>query len=316
LLAFSRKQILEMSPVIVDSLVNNLAKILRRLVMENIIIEFKLQAQHQRVMADPTQLEQVLMNLVVNARDAMPHGGCITIATSLAELNAQSSGQLGNLPPGEYVRLTIQDTGSGIPPVIRSKVFEPFFTTKERGKGTGLGLATVFGIISQHNGGIICRSAVGVGSVFNIYLPIVTHQMAGNDSADAGELLRGSETILLVEDDSLSSPILQQALISVGYKVLLASNGTEAMQLLESHGEGIDLLLADVVLPDLDGPELAVQIRKKEPGIKLLFISGYSNERVASHDILKPGVNFFSKPISLIKLSKIIRKVLDDHICK
>lgn len=312
LLAFSRKQILEIRPVDIDALIENLAKMLKRLISESIELLFRLQAKQQVVMADPTQIEQVIMNLVVNARDAMPEGGQLSLETVVEDISQQQGLHLDNLLPGKYLRLTVRDTGNGIPREIRARIFEPFFTTKEKGKGTGLGLATVFGIVAQHNGRIFCESELGAGSSFQVFLPVVSASHRRTGEKPLISLSHGSETILLVEDDPLSGSMLCQALTIMGYRVLLAETGDAALKIINSRGERIDLLITDVVLPGLSGPDLANQVRENSPASKVLFISGYSDERIVRQGVLKPGINFLSKPISLQKLSSMIREILDN----
>ncbi len=312
LLAFSRKQILEIRPVDIDSLIHNLAKMLNRLISEDIEVLFRLQAKSHAVMADPIQIEQVIMNLVVNGRDAMSQGGQLTLKTAVEDIAEDQGMRMDNLLPGKYVRITIRDTGCGIPPELQTRIFEPFFTTKEKGKGTGLGLATVFGIIAQHNGRILCESEMGKGTSFHVFLPVAARTSGSRpEKKESLALNHGSETILLVEDDPLARSLLHQALATMGYRVLVAETGDAAMEIITSGTEHIDLLVTDVILPGLSGPDLADLIRENSSESKVLFISGYSDDRIAQHGILRPGINFLSKPIPLKKLSLKVREILD-----
>ena len=312
LLAFSRKPVLEVVPVNLDSLTENLGKMLRRLLDEEIVLDCQLDSGGGVISADPVQIEQVIMNLVVNARDAMPTGGRITIRTTPICLDEKQAGLLPGLSSGHYLQLTVTDTGLGIKPEDRPRLFQPFFTTKGIGKGTGLGLATVFSIVTQHKGYVDFESEVGTGTIFRVFFPIdrpPPQQIAGQ--GEDTPLPTGRETILLVDDDQVTRMVIRKLLVSLGYLVLEAASAREALHLADQHLGAIDLLLTDVVMPEQRGPVLAERIKSCSQRIKVLFMSGYADDRIAHGGSLNPGVNFMSKPISIRKLSEMVRHVLD-----
>jgi signal transduction histidine kinase len=313
LLAFSRRQILQ--PVVLDlnAVVTDLEKMLRRLIGEDIDLVTYLDPTLCRVKADSGEIEQVVMNLVINARDAMPKGGRITIETSNRELDEAYVGSHVEARPGSYALLAVSDTGSGMTPDIKARIFEPFFTTKEVGKGTGLGLATVHGIVKQSGGHLEVYSEVGRGTVFKIYLPRHGEPVATPARAEAAEPLapHGTETVLLAEDELTLNGMARLILESKGYTVLSADDGAEALELGRRHQGSIDLLLTDVVMPQMSGRELAEQLAALRPGLKVLYMSGYTDEAVVRHGALETGAAFLQKPFAPAVLARKVREVLD-----
>jgi CheY-like chemotaxis protein len=265
------------------------------------------------VKIDPTQIEQVVINLAVNARDAMPSGGKLTIETANVVLDEAYAARHVEVEAGEYVLLAVSDTGVGINGDIKSHIFEPFFTTKERGKGTGLGLATVFGIVKQNRGHIGVYSEVGQGATFKIYLPREEEGTRAplHPPIGAAALPRGSETLLLVEDEASVRELAQDILLDQGYRVLAAKDGVEALQVAQSHEGPIHLLLTDVVMPRVSGPALADQLRTSHPEMRVLFTSGYTGDVIVHHGVLEEDVQFLSKPFDLATLTQKVRSVLD-----
>jgi CheY-like chemotaxis protein len=310
LLTFSRKQPAEPKVLNLNPVINNLETILRRLIGEDIELVLKVGQENLRVKADPAQLEQIVMNLVVNARDAMPKGGKLTIETASAILGRTPVYHLNPCPPGGYVRLSVSDTGCGMPPEVQAHIFEPFFTTKEEGKGTGLGLSTVFGIVAQSGGGLDVTSTVGRGTRVDVYLPSVTakpEQATGQDSVQ--QTMSGHETILLVEDDAGVRELVRDELRKLGYRVLEAKNGLEACLVGTQQLGGLQLLLTDVVMPGMSGTELAQHLRVIKPDLKLLFISGYTDDvGIGAGD---PASAYLQKPFTPETLAKTIRELLD-----
>ena len=316
LLLFSRRQIMQPQRLDLNDVVTSLSKMLRRTLGENIQFQLNLCAQPLWTQADPGMMDQVVMNLAVNARDAMPAGGRLTIGTAAVTLDTEQAGRNPAAAPGRYGVLTVQDTGSGIPPEILPHIFEPFFTTKDVGKGTGLGLATVFGIVKQHGGWIEVESPPGQGSTFRIYLP-ATETAAAAQPAEAAKPKApgGTETILLVEDDPTVRKITTQALQRQGYRVLAAEHGPAALALSREPGLVIDLLLTDLMMPeDLDGRQLAAQLLAQRPGLKVIFMSGYSAELAGRELALLPGQEFIQKPCSRDHLLATLRCCLDNPI--
>jgi two-component system, cell cycle sensor histidine kinase and response regulator CckA len=286
-------------------------RLLRRLIGEDVELVSRLAASPAKVKADPLHLEQVLMNLAVNARDAMPLGGTLTLETATVVLDSAHLGGHPQMPPGEYVMLAVSDTGCGMDDETKKRLFEPFFTTKEQGKGTGLGLSTVYGIVKQNGGYIWVYSEQGRGSVFKIYLPLVTE--AVDELALPPPTLkspRGHETLLVVEDDSDVRRLLKDALQQCGYTVLEASNGGEAMLFCERYSGPIHALITDVVMPHMDGYEVAERLRAIRPGMKMLFISGYSEHAGGRHGSMRPGDAFLAKPFTPDALEREVREVL------
>jgi two-component system, cell cycle sensor histidine kinase and response regulator CckA len=310
LLMFSRQQIIQ--PVVLDinQAVSNTEKMLRRLIKENIEFAVNLEPNLDRVSADPGQIEQVILNLVVNARDALPKGGKLRIQTSNVR-RENEPGQPGVLP-GRYVLLEVSDTGTGMDQETQAHIFEPFFTTKAVGKGTGLGLATVYGIVKQSNGKIEVQSTVGRGSSFKIYLPSVK-QAVGQESGEETESPAFSEeTVLVVEDAQALRDLICEGLGKFGCKVVAARNVQEALRIVREKGTRIDLLLTDVVMPGMDGTALAKEIRSLRPETKILYMTGYSGEFVRA-DMLNPGVSLIRKPFTPAELARKIRKMLGER---
>lgn len=314
LLAFSRKQVLEMKVINFNSTIDNMKKMLERLIGEDIQLVVKTRSSLRNILADSGQLEQVLMNLVVNARDAMPYGGSLTIETAMVSLNEEYAQRHEGLKAGSYVMLSVTDTGEGISREIRKKIFEPFFTTKPMGKGTGLGLATVYGIVKQHNGYIYVNSEPGQGTTFKIYLPVVeekeTKVLAQGDIGFA----HGTETILVVDDEPSLRKLVRNSLSAVGYRILEASSAEDALAICEDFEGNIDLLLTDVIMPGMDGKRLAEMFYSRRPKTKVVFVSGYTDEILAHRGILDPGIVYIEKPITPTMISKKVREVLDGEM--
>jgi len=311
LLAFSRKQLLELKIVDVNVVVSDMERLLRPLIGENIELVTRLGAGLGRTRADAGQLEQVIMNLVVNAKDAMPDGGRITIQTSNAELDESYRREHTYIHPGPYILLSVGDTGCGMDKETLSRIFEPFFTTKEKGKGTGLGLSTVYGIVKQSGGYIFAHSELGHGTTFRIYLPRVegTEEAVHCDSSAIPEM-GGSETVLLVEDEESVRQLVRETLQSRGYHVIEAQNGEQALRAANEMNGPIHLLLTDVVMPGMGGKELAQQILQEHPGTRVLFLSGYAEDTMVPDGILDSGSAFLQKPFTLQNLARKVREVL------
>jgi PAS domain S-box-containing protein len=311
LLAFSRKQVLQPRVLDMNEAVGGMIRMFSRVIGENIEMVFLPGGNLGRVKADPGQIEQVLLNLVVNSRDAMPNGGRLTIETSNVELDRGYAATHTSVEPGLYVMLTVTDTGCGMDAETQARVFEPFFTTKGPGKGTGLGLATVYGVVKQSGGYIYVYSEVGKGTTFKIYLPQVTAELDKlSPETDNRRSARGTETILFVEDEHSVRELVRDYLVGAGYCMLEASDGIQALKVAASHPGPIHLLITDVVMPHLSGPELATKLSSERPGLKVLFISGYTDDTVFRHGVLEGGVAFLQKPFNLKALSQKIREVL------
>jgi PAS domain S-box-containing protein len=313
LLAFSRRQILDLKVLDLNALLKDLDKMLRRIIGEDIELVTLLAGDLGRVKIDPGQIEQVILNLAVNSRDAMPSGGKLTIETANVVLDEEYAHAHVAVIPGHYVRLSITDTGVGMPRELKEKVFEPFFTTKEKGKGTGLGLSMVYGIVKQIGGNIWVYSEPGHGTTFKIYLPRVEEQLDTFHALDETDSFpRGGETVLLVEDDPSVRDLALRLLRQQGYTVLEAANGVEALHVTQEHGgEKIHLLLTDVVMPQMGGKELADQLKIFRPDVKVLYTSGHTDDAIVHHGVLEPGTHFLQKPFSLKTLSHKVREVLD-----
>ena len=310
LLTFSRQQVMETADLNLTGVVMNMAKMLRRLLSENIEMELVAADHPLPIRADEGMVEQVLLNLVVNARDAMPRGGRLEVGTASADFDGTASHPAR---AGEFACLFVRDTGQGIAPEIMSRIFEPFFTTKGVGKGTGLGLATVYGVMQQHNGWVTVESAVGEGTTFRAYFPrhaINLPAMAAGAAAAA--IPGGHEGILLVEDEATVRDIAQAALTGLGYRVFTATSGLAALQVWELHRHEVDLLLTDLVMPEgVTGRDLALRLRETAPKLRIIFMSGYSYD-VAGDDLaLTEGVNYLPKPFDLASLARIVRTMLD-----
>ncbi|HLK57532.1 MAG TPA: PAS domain S-box protein [Chthonomonadaceae bacterium] len=312
LLAFARKQIIAPKVLRLNDLILDVSRLLRRLIGEHIELVVLPTHNLHSVRVDPGQMEQVLINLVVNARDAMPHGGKITIETHNVVLDEVYARQRPEVTPGPYALLAISDTGGGIAPEIQSHIFEPFFTTKEIGKGTGLGLATCYGIVKQNGGHIWVYSEPGQGTSFKIYLPCTEEESLPSSPPEIlSTLPHGSETILLVEDEELVRGIAAQTLRTQGYRVVEASNGSEALRLAQEMTGEIHLLITDVVMPQMGGAELAQRLQALRPVMKILFTSGYTDNAIVHHGRLDPGVHFLSKPFMPVAFAHKVRAVLD-----
>jgi two-component system, cell cycle sensor histidine kinase and response regulator CckA len=312
LLAFSRQAVLEPKVLELNDIVKETGKLLRRMIGEDIVFTTVLDPNISRIKVDPGQIGQVLMNLAVNARDAMPRGGKLTIETSNIELDQEYADQHSDCKPGHYVRMAVSDNGCGMTPELQSHIFEPFFTTKGPGEGTGLGLATVYGIIKQSGGTINLYSEPEYGTTFKIYLPAVAeplHPFARDQ--DAMKAMGGTETILLVEDEDAVRAIALLALQTQGYTVVHAENGKKALDFVEKQRVHIDLLVTDVVMPVLSGRGLAEKLSAQLPGLKVLYVSGYTDDSVIRHGILQAEVTFLQKPYTPLALARKVREVLD-----
>jgi len=309
LLAFSRRQILEMRVLDLNSLLTDLDKMLHRLIGEDIELTTLLADDLGRVKTDPGWVEQIIINLAVNARDAMPNGGKLTIETANVELDeGYARGHIA-VKPGRYIMLSVSDTGVGMTPEVREQVFEPFFTTKEKGKGTGLGLSTVYGIVKQSGGNIWVYSEPGLGTTFKIYLPGVDESFEEmREKVTKEEFPRGNETILVVEDEEDVRRLAVRILERQGYRVLGASSGDDALVLSK---EPIHLMLTDVVMPGMSGRQLADQLISLHPKMKVLYMSGYTDDAIVHHGVLEEGVNYIQKPFTIDGLTRKVREVLD-----
>jgi PAS domain S-box-containing protein len=311
LLAFSRKQLMVLDILDLNSLIGEMEKMLRRLIGADIDLRVAPGKDLSWVKADAGQIEQVIMNLAVNARDAMPRGGCLTIETANAELDETYASTHPTTRPGKYVMLAVSDTGCGMDQATMARIFEPFFTTKGE-KGTGLGLATVYGIVKQTGGHIEVYSEVGVGTTFRIYLPPEKEAAAPSKTTLLEPAKpRGTETILLVEDEQALRTLGRTILQDSGYQVLEAKNGGEAILVAERHTQPINLMITDVVMPKISGRELAERVIPLRPDMKVLFLSGYTDEAIAHHGVLDAGMPFLAKPFSPNALTRKVREVLD-----
>ena len=312
LLAFSRKQVLQPRIMDLNHVVSGMEKMLSRLVPEDVALQTQLEPRLARINADPGSIEQVLMNLVVNARDAMPRGGRVRIETANVTLGSAYEHRPEAVPAGPAVMLAVSDTGVGMDDATRARIFEPFFTTKGPGKGTGLGLSTVYGIVKQSGGNISVYSKPGDGSTFRVYFPVAT-RAAESAAPDDGDQAwpRGTETVLVTEDEEQVRAFVKRSLEQQGYKVLPAGHGAEALALSESYAGPIHLLLTDVVMPSMSGQELSRQLREQRPGLPVIFLSGYSAEAIAHHGRLAPDSLFLQKPVSPARLARAVREALD-----
>jgi two-component system cell cycle sensor histidine kinase/response regulator CckA len=313
LLAFSRKQLLELKVVDLNIIVEDMERLLRPLIGENIELETQLATDLGRTRADAGQIEQVLMNLVVNSKDAMPNGGKITIQSANAKLNNEDvRREYTYIQPGLYVVLSVTDTGEGMDKETQLRIFEPFFTTKEKGKGTGLGLSTVYGIIKQSGGYVLVESEPRQGTTFRIYLPRVEDALAPAGSVGVSQSQTGGlESVLLVEDEESVRQLVRETLEAKGYKVLEADNGEAALQMVSGHSGKIDILITDVVMPGMSGRELSARMCASRPQTKVLYLSGYTEDAIVHEGVVDPGTAFLQKPFTLQALSRKVREVLD-----
>jgi len=313
LLAFSRKQIMQPRPLNLNELIENMSQMLRRLIGEYVHLRCEGPAELPCVFADPCNIEQVIMNLAVNARDPMPQGGQLTVRTAPVETDADYVWRNPEARAGRFVCLSVTDTGCGMDPLTKSRIFEPFFTTKDVGKGTGMGLATVYGIVKQHNGWVEVGSEVGHGTTFQVFLPVTEKSPEIIVEKPEPLLPGGRERILMVEDEALLRELVESVLVERGYRVLTASSAVEALQIWNEHNAEIDLLLTDIVMPGgMTGRQLAEQLQPRDPNLKVIFTSGYSPEAVAGDFALQEGINFLPKPYHPRTLVQMVRNCLDE----
>jgi len=311
LLAFGRRQVLEPKTLRLNDVVSQIHEMLVRLIGEDIELVTLASPHAGLVRADPSQMEQVILNLAVNSRDAMPRGGKLTIETANVDLDAAYAKRHVGVKPGPYVMLAVSDTGSGMDAETQSHMFEPFFTTKEKGRGTGLGLPTVYGIVKQSGGNIWVYSELGRGTSFKIYLPRVDPIATAKAEGPLSRTARGTETILVVEDDVNVRQLVVECLTTAGYTVLEAPDAHAAVHLHAHYGSAIALLLTDVVLPKISGPELARSLQRAAPGLRVLFMSGYTDNAIGRHGVLEPGIAFLQKPFTSAGLTSKVRDALD-----
>jgi PAS domain S-box-containing protein len=314
LLAFSRKQVLELKTVRLGEVVELFGRMLRRTLGEDVRIQVSVADDLAPVRADAGQIEQVLMNLSLNARDAMPRGGVLSIDLRNARIEEENAAQAADLKPGAYVVMEVSDSGVGMAPEILAHVFEPFFSTKEAGKGTGLGLSMVYGIVRQHGGNVTVYSEPGRGTTFRVYLPRAPDRGDGERTtrtAPSRELARGMETILVVEDNDIVRDVACSMLRRLGYRVLDADGGDAALRVAFGHAAHVDLLLTDVVMPKMNGKEIFMHLNAAVGGLKVLYMSGYAASVIVNRGALDPGVHFIQKPLSLEALAFKVREVLD-----
>ena len=313
LLAFSRRQIIQPHVFEINALVKHTEGMLRRLIEEDIELTFCLGANAGNIKVDPGQLEQILVNLAANARDAMPGGGKLTIETASARLDQNYAAAHLGVKPGDYVMLGISDTGQGMDAATKSHIFEPFFTTKERGKGTGLGLATVYGIVKQSGGDIWVYSEPGQGATFKVYFPRIEEAVSDAEGPAAPAARSGSEIVLVVEDERSVRELIAEMLKQQGYTILVATGPLEAARIGAEHPGGIDLLVTDVVMPKMSGRQLAEQMLHGRPDMKVLYLSGYTENAIVQHGVLDRDVAFLAKPFTQGALANKVREVLDKH---
>lgn len=315
LLAISRHQILDMKVLDLNLLLKDMDKMFRRVIGEDIELVTVLGDHLGNIRADPGQIEQVLLNLTVNARDAMPSGGRLTIETFNLFIKKTSFRNHGEIPPGRYVVLSVSDTGVGMTSEVKDHIFEPFFTTKEKGKGTGLGLSTVYGIVKQSGGDIRVESEPGRGTTFQIYFPQVEEPSnMGKEAMTEMDLPFGNETILVVEDEEDVRKLAVKILGRQGFDALEASNAGEALLICEKWEDPIHLILIDVVMPQMSGPQLVNRLQRLRQGFEVLYMSGHPDDTVLHHGILKKGVNYIQKPFTAEELVRKVREVLNRSV--
>jgi CheY-like chemotaxis protein len=311
LLTFSRAQPLEVKIVDLNDIVRNLEKLLARLLREDIDCRLTLADCELCVKADPGQIEQVLMNLATNARDAMPNGGQLTISTMVMDMDRQFIRAHGFGSVGRYALLSVTDNGSGMTEEVRQRIFDPFFTTKEVNKGTGLGLSIIHGIIRQHGGFITCYSEPGIGTTFNIYLPLHKGRTEQEAAQETDRPAGGSETVLLAEDDEMVRNFVRTVLESAGYRVIEAVNGQNAVQKFADNRTDVNLLILDLIMPRLNGRDAYNEIRSIDPDVRVVFTSGYSADVTNIPELITNGYDFIAKPVRPAELLKKVRELLD-----
>jgi CheY-like chemotaxis protein len=313
LLAFGRRQVLHPTRVDVNEMVNSVAAMLRQLIGENIDLQIACAAGVPPVRADLAQLESVLANLVVNARDAMPNGGRLVIETASVALDEDYCSTHVGVKPGPYARLSVSDNGIGMSQELQTRIFEPFFTTKESGKGTGLGLATVYGIVKQSGGNVWVYSEPNQGATFKIYLPVDESDRPVQDHAQPTrrEWSRGTETVLLVEDAPMIRRLAQQVMTKAGYTVFEAADGNQAIAQVDAHSGPIDIVVTDLIMPGLSGVDLAQRLTVLRAGARVLYMSGYTDNAIVRNGLLADGAPFLQKPFTPEELLKKLRDVLD-----
>jgi len=309
LLAFSRKQVLETRVLELNEAMAGLIKMLTRLVGEDVEVTWRPGPDLGQIRADPTQLEQILMNLAVNARDAMPQGGRLAIETFNARMDEEYARVHAGATPGEYVCLAVSETGHGMTKEAQAQIFEPFFTTKEPGKGTGLGLATVYGIVKQSGGFVYVYSEPDQGTSFKVYFPRVYGDV--EKPPEPPQPSRGSETVLLVEDEAALRELIRELLVTNGYKVLAAANPMRAIEAADAYEGVIHALLTDVVTPGMNGRELARRIQRQRPDIRIVYMSGYADDAIAQHGVLEPATSLITKPFTEESLTRKLRQALE-----
>ena len=310
LLAFSRKQVLQPRVFDLNASVADMEKMLRRLIGEDVELVTRRDPRLARIRADPGQVEQIILNLVVNARDAMPAGGRIDVITENETLTVEQAQRQGEIAAGEYAVLAVRDSGGGMSREVQRRIFEPFFTTKEQGRGTGLGLSTVYGIVQQSGGFVTVESAPGEGAEFRVHLPAVEDEGAPTEASPARLPTEGTETVLLVEDENAVRVLVRRVLDRMGYTVLEAEDGPGALRVMEQRGAPVDLLLTDVIMPGMSGRQLADRLLEAQPDLKVLFMSGYTDEAISQHGVLAEGVSFLEKPFTPDLLLQRVREVL------
>ena len=311
LLAFSRRQMMRPRVIDLNAVIGQTENMLRRLIGEDIQLVMSLGADTGNIKADPNHIEQAIVNLAVNARDAMPLGGRISIETSNAQIDETYAKTHMGVKPGEFVMIAVSDTGHGMDSATRQNIFEPFFTTKQRGKGTGLGLATVYGMVKQSGGDIWVYSEPGQGTTFKLYFPRVAEPVSPGLTEDPEHPRPdGNETVMLVEDETQVRDLEARMLRQLGYTVLAAASGAEAMDISRAHPGKISLLVTDVVMPNMSGKQVADALLSSRPGLKVLYLSGYTEDIVVHHGVLDSGVDFLTKPFSREALARKIREIL------
>jgi two-component system cell cycle sensor histidine kinase/response regulator CckA len=314
LLTFSRRQVVEPHIMDLNRQVSRMNRMLRRVIGEDIELKTSLKAASSRIKADPGQIEQVILNLALNSRDAMPHGGRLTIRTEDVALDREQVAGCRALAPGSYVMLSMTDTGTGMTQEALNHAFEPFFTTKAKGKGTGLGLSMVYGIVKQAGGDVTIESEPDKGTTVRLYFPVAGRPArVKKEREETGEMRGGTETILVVEDEPDVRHLASEMLKQQGYTVIEAGSGPEAVRLWRDNRDRIDLVLSDVVMPHMSGPEMTAELVKSKPGLKVIYMSGYTGETIARHGVLAQGVRFLQKPFTLRTLARKVRAVLDEN---